>query len=81
MRKIDEKFLKSSIIFTFFALIGYFALSFIAKSHVSNTVDRNVGINQAPLVVIDTLQGYWLFGYLFLLGVLFLHWAIKRVTS
>ncbi|BBI69875.1 hypothetical protein PKHYL_40660 [Psychrobacter sp. KH172YL61] len=81
MRKIDEKFLKSSLIFTFFALTGYFALNYIAKSHVSNTADSNVGINQAPLVVIDTLQGYWLFGYLLLLGVLVLHWTIKRVTS
>ena len=81
MRKIDEKFLKLTIIFTCFALIGYFALSFIAKSHVSNTTESIVGINQAPLVVIDTLQGDWLFGYLLLLGVLVLHWTIKRVTS
>ncbi len=80
MRKIDEKFLKLSIIFTFFALIGYFALSFIAENHISNTTG-SVGINQAPLVAIDTLQGYWLFGYLLLLGVLVLHWTIKRVTS
>lgn len=81
MRKIDEKFLILITMFTFFALLGYFFLSFVAKKYISNLTGSMVGFNQAPLVVIDTLQGYWWFGYLILLGVLVLQWAIKRVTS
>lgn len=81
MRKIDEKFLLLITMFTFFALLGYSFLSFIAKRYISNMTGSMVGVNQAPLVVIDTLQGYWWFGYLILLGVLVLQWAIKRVTS
>lgn len=81
MRKIDEKFLMAVMIFTVAALVGYFVLGLIARRHISN-VNSSIGaIEQAPLIVINTIQGYWWFGYLLLLGVLILKWFIKRVMS
>ena len=81
MRKIDEKFLMAVMIFTVAALVGYFVLGLIARRYISN-VNSSIGaIEQAPLIVINTIQGYWWFGYLLLLGVLILKWFIKRVMS
>lgn len=81
MRKIDEKFLMAVMIFTIAALVGYFVLDLIARRHISN-VNSNIGaIEQAPLMVINTIQGYWWFGYLILLGMLTLKWFIKRVVN
>ena len=81
MRKIDEKFLMAVTIFTVGALVGYFVLDLIARRHISN-VNSSIGaIEQAPLIVINTIQGYWWFGYLLLLSVLILKWFIKRVMS
>ena len=81
MRKIDEKFLMAVMIFTIVALVGYFVLDLIARRHISN-VNSSIGaIEQAPLIVINTIQGYWWFGYLLLLGMLILKWLIKRVMS
>lgn len=81
MRKIDEKFLIAVMIFTVAALIGYFVLDLIARKHIS-TMNSSIGaIEQAPLIVINTIQGYWWFGYLLLLGMLILKWLIKRVMS
>lgn len=81
MRKIDEKFLMAVMIFTVAALVGYFALDLIARRHISN-VNSSIGaIEQAPLIVINTIQGYWWFGYLILLGMLTLKWLIKRVMN
>ncbi|WP_201627535.1 hypothetical protein [Psychrobacter immobilis] len=81
MRKIDEKFLMAVMIFTVAALVGYFVLDLIARKHIS-TVNSSIGaIEQAPLIVINTIQGYWWFGYLLLLGMLILKWLIKRAMS
>ena len=81
MRKIDEKFLMAVMIFTVTALAGYFVLDLIARRHISN-VNSSIGaIEQAPLIVINTIQGYWWFGYLILLGMLTLKWLIKRVMN
>jgi hypothetical protein len=81
MRKIDEKFLMAVMIFTVTALVGYFVLDLIARRHISN-VNSSIGaIEQAPLIVINTIQGYWWFGYLILLGMLTLKWLIKRVMN
>ena len=81
MRKIDEKFLMAVMIFTIAALVGYFVLDLIARRHISN-VNSSIGaIEQAPLIVINTIQGYWCFGYLILLGMLTLKWLIKRVMN
>lgn len=69
------------MIFTVAALIGYFVLDLIARKHIS-TMNSSIGaIEQAPLIVINTIQGYWWFGYLLLLGMLILKWLIKRVMS
>lgn len=79
MRKIDEKFLMAVIIFTVAALVGYFVLDLISRRYIS-TMNSSIGaIEQAPLIVINTIQGYWWFGYLLLIGVLILKWFIKRV--
>jgi hypothetical protein len=81
MRKIDEKFLMAVMIFTVAALVGYFVLDLIARKHIS-TMNSSIGaIEQAPLIVINTIQGYWWFGYLLLLGMLILKWLIKRAMS
>lgn len=81
MRKIDEKFLMAVMIFTVAALVGYFVLDLIVRRHISN-VNSSIGaIEQAPLIVINTIQGYWWFGYLILLGMLTLKWFIKRVMN
>lgn len=81
MRKIDEKFLIAVMIFTVAALVGYFVLDLIARKHIS-TMNSSIGaIEQAPLIVINTIQGYWWFGYLLLLGMLILKWLIKRAMS
>lgn len=81
MRKIDEKFLMAVTIFTVAALVGYFVLGLIARRHISN-VNSSIGaIEQAPVIVINTIQGYWWFGYLILLGMLTLKWFIKRVMN
>ena len=81
MRKIDEKFLMAVMIFTIVTLVGYFVLDLIARRHISN-VNSSIGaIEQAPLIVINTIQGYWWFGYLILLGMLTLKWFIKRVMN
>lgn len=81
MRKIDEKFLMAVMIFTVAALVGYFVLDLIARKHIS-TMNSSIGaIEQAPLIVINTIQGYWWFGYLLLLGMLILKWFIKRVIN
>ena len=81
MRKIDEKFLMAVTTFTVAALVGYFVLGLIARRHISN-VNSSIGaIEQAPLIVINTIQGYWWFGYLILLGMLTLKWFIKRVMN
>ena len=81
MRKIDEKFLIAVMIFTVAALIGYFVLDLIARKHIS-TMNSSIGaIEQAPLIVINTIQGYWWFGYLLLLGMLILKWLINRAMS
>ena len=81
MRKIDEKFLMAVMIFTGAALVGYFVLDLIARKHIS-TMNSSIGaIEQAPLIVINTIQGYWWFGYLLLLGMLILKWLIKRAMS
>ena len=81
MRKIDEKFLMAVMIFTVAALVGYFVLDLIARRHISN-VNSSIGaIEQAPLIVINTIQGFWWFGYLILLGMLTLKWFIKRVMN
>lgn len=69
------------MIFTVAALIGYFVLDLIARKHIY-TMNSSIGaIEQAPLIVINTIQGYWWFGYLLLLGMLILKWLIKRVMS
>lgn len=81
MRKIDEKFLMAVTTFTVAALVGYYVLGLIARRHISN-VNSSIGaIEQAPVIVINTIQGYWWFGYLLLLGMLVLKWFIKRVMS
>lgn len=81
MRKIDEKFLMAVMVFTVAALVGYYVLGLISRRHISN-VNTSIGaIEQAPVIVINTIQGYWWFGYLLLLGMLVLKWFIKRVMS
>ncbi|OAP71800.1 hypothetical protein A7325_12265 [Psychrobacter sp. SHUES1] len=81
MRKIDEKFLMAVTTFTVAALVGYFVLGLIARRHISN-VNSSIGaIEQAPIIVINTIQSYWWFGYLILLGMLTLKWFIKRVMN
>ena len=81
MRKIDEKFLMAVMIFTIVALVGYFVLDLIARRNISSTSASIGAIEQAPLIVINTIQGYWWFGYLILLGMLTLKWFIKRVMN
>lgn len=81
MRKIDEKFLMAVTVFTVAALAGYYVLGFIARRRISNVSSTIGAIEQAPLIVIDTIQGYWWFGYLLLLGMLILRWFIKRVMN
>lgn len=79
MQKIDKRFLMAAVLFTIFALIGYFTLSFIARKYIFNMTASGTGFEQAPLIFIETIQGYWWFGYLLLLGMLILQWIIKRV--
>lgn len=81
MRKVDEKFLTAVTIFTIAALVGYFVLGFITRRHISSVSASTGVIEQAPVIVINTIQGYWWFGYLLLLGMLILKWFIKRVMS
>lgn len=81
MRKINEKFLIVATIFTIAALVGYFVLDLIARRNISSTSASIGAIEQAPLIVINTIQGYWRFGYLLLLVMLILKWIIKRVMS
>lgn len=81
MRKIDEKFSIAVMVFTVAALVGYYVLGLIARRHISN-VNSSIGaIEQAPVIVINIIQGYWWFGYLILLGMLTLRWFIKRAMS
>ncbi len=81
MRRIDERFLMAVMIFTVAALVGYFVLDLIGRKHISTMNSSIVALEQAPLIVINTIQGYWWFGYLMLLGMLILKWLIKRVMS
>lgn len=71
----------AGVLFTIAASIGYFVLSLIAQRHAASITTSSMGIEQAPLIVIDTIQGYWWYGYLLLLGLLALQWFIKRVMS
>lgn len=81
IRKIDKKLSVAITLFTIFALIGYFALSFIAQRYIADVTTNNASIQQAPLIFINTVQGYWWFGYFFLLGLLILQWIVKRVIN
>lgn len=81
MRKIDEKFLIAVMVFTVAALVGYYVLDLTARRYISY-VNNSIGaIEQAPVIVINTIQEYWWFGYLLLLGMLILRWFIKRVMN
>lgn len=56
MQKIDRNFLTASMLFTIAAFIGYFVLSFIAQWHATSITTSSIGIEQAPLIVIDTIH-------------------------
>lgn len=81
MRRIDKSFLTAGIIFTIAAWIVYFFLTLTARRHAADIIDKNVSINQAPLIFIDTVQEYWWFGYLLLISMLALQWFVKRTMS
>lgn len=79
MKRIDRQLMTAVAGTTILALVGYLFLSLIATRYIAEVSASNIGaIFKAPLMVIGTIQSYWWFGYVLLVGLLVLKWAVKR---
>lgn len=79
MKRIDWQLMKAVMLTTIIALVGYLFLSLIAQRYIAEASSSTLGvIFEAPLLVIATIQSYWWFGYILLVSLLLLKWAIKR---
>lgn len=79
MKRIDWQLITAVILTTIIALVGYLFLSLIAQRYIVEVSSSTLGtIFEAPLLVIDTIQSYWWFGYILLVSLLLLKWTIKR---
>lgn len=79
MRRIDRQLTIAVALTTIIALAGYLFLSLIASRYIAEESSSTLGaVSEAPLIVIGTMQSYWWFVYILLVGLLVFKWAIKR---
>lgn len=77
LSKLDKKSLIALSLTTLIALVGYAMLNFLLYRYQKN-LPQLQGVEQAPVIVINTFLNFWWFIYLVAIFMLFIKWITRR---